>query len=113
MELNIPYSTLLCAFYLLAVSLGRKLQTLLIDMCLYLSAKEGYFCVYPHVHNYVHCNHAFYTCSVATMHAVQSPCYIYMYMQCFPQDKQKGGGGFSSCTECEIVSGDLHTPFKV
>ena len=30
------------------------------DMCLYLSAKEGYFCVYSHVHNYmyihVHCN---------------------------------------------------------
>ena len=60
MELNIHYSTLLCAFYLHVVSLGRKLQTLLIDMCLYLSAKEGYFCVYPHVHNYmyihVHCN---------------------------------------------------------
>ena len=27
------------------------------------------------------------------MHAVQSSCHMYMYMQCFPQDKQKGGEG--------------------
>ena len=42
--------------------------------------------------------------------------FMYMY-QCFPQDKRKGGGGgFSGCTEYEIVSGGLvhvHTPFIV
>ena len=37
-------------------------------------------------------------------------------MQCFPQDKRKGGGELSGCTECESLSGRLvhvKTPFKV
>ena len=36
-------------------------------------------------------------------------------IQCFPQDKRKGGGDLAGrCTECEIVFGGLvnvHTPF--
>ena len=33
-----------------------------------------------------------------------------------PRINEKGGGGFSGCTECEILSGGLvhvHTPFIV
>ena len=59
--------------------------------------------------------------------------YIYMYVKCeslqgivcmysdtsvSPRINEQGGGGYSGCTECEIVSGYLvhvhvHTPFTV